>query len=87
MRFIFRNKLSHVSGGAEGKATLPSFAGPWPELWMSWVRKTLHKSKNENCQTPGEVFRLGVDFVLPLSQEEQQQQEEPLTKIYQKGEC
>ena len=39
------------------------------------------------------VFRLGVDFVLPLSQEEEQEQEqeeqeeEPLTKIYQKGEC
>ena len=44
------------------------------------------------CQTPGSVFRLGVDFVLPLSQEEQQEQEEqeeqePLTKIDQKGEC
>ena len=41
------------------------------------------------CQTPGYVFRLGVDFVLPLSQEEEQeeQEEEPLTKIYQKGEC
>ena len=32
------------------------------------------------CQTQGKVFRLGVDFVLPLSQE---QQEEPSTKIYQ----
>ena len=32
------------------------------------------------------VFRLGVDFVLPLSQEEQEEeeQEEPPTKIYQK---
>ena len=33
------------------------------------------------------VFRLGVDFVLPLSQEEQeeeQEEEEPPTKIYQK---
>ena len=40
------------------------------------------------CQTPGKVFRLGVDFVLPLSQEEEEekQEEEPLTKIYQKGE-
>ena len=38
------------------------------------------------CQTPGKVFRLGVDFVLPLSQqEEQEQEEEPLTKIYQKA--
>ena len=39
------------------------------------------------CQTPGLVFRLGVDFVLPLSQEQEQEQEqeEPLTKIYQKG--
>ena len=39
------------------------------------------------------VFRLGVDFVLPLSQEEQEEEEqeeqeqEPPTKIYQKGEC
>ena len=30
------------------------------------------------------VFRLGVDFLLPLSQEQEQEQEEqePLTKIY-----
>ena len=33
------------------------------------------QSKLKYCQTPGYVFRLGVDFVLPLSQEEQQQQE------------
>ena len=32
-------------------------------------------------QTLGKVFRLRVDFVLPLSQKQQ----EPLTKIYQKG--
>ena len=42
------------------------------------------------CQTPDKIFRLGVDFVLPLSQEEDQQeheeeQQEPLTKIYEKG--
>ena len=39
------------------------------------------------CQTPSLVFRLGVDFVLSLSQQQQQQEqeEEPLTKIYQKG--
>ena len=36
------------------------------------------------CQTLGLVLRLRVDFVLPLSQEEQEQ-EQPLTKIYQKG--
>ena len=31
---------------------------------------------------------LGVDFVLPLSQQQEQQEEDdPLTKIYQKGEC
>ena len=44
-------------------------------------------STKRNCQTPGLVFRLGVDFVLPLSQEEEQeeQEQEPLTKIYQKG--
>ena len=44
-----------------------------------------------HCQTPGLVFRLGVDFVLPLSQqqeeEQEEEQEEPLTKINQKGEC
>ena len=38
------------------------------------------------CQTPGYVFRLGVEFVLPLSQQEQEQ-EEPPTKMYQNGEC
>ena len=45
------------------------------------------------CQTLGLVLRLRVDFVLPLSQEqqeeqeqeEQEQEEQPLTKIYQKG--
>ena len=37
------------------------------------------------CQTLGLVLRLRVDFVLPLSQEEQEQQEQPLTKIYQLG--
>ena len=38
------------------------------------------------CQTLSLVLRLRVDFVLPLSQEEQEeQQEQPLTKIYQKG--
>ena len=35
------------------------------------------------CQTSDLGLRLEVDFVFPLSQEEQQQeQEEPLTKIY-----
>ena len=33
------------------------------------------------CQTSDLGLRLEVDFVFPLSQEEQQQ-EEPLTKIY-----
>ena len=47
---------------------------------------------NFYCQTLGLVLRLRVDFVLPLSQEqqkeqqeEQEQEEQPLTKIYQKG--
>ena len=42
------------------------------------------------CRTPGLVFSLGVDFVLPLSQEEEEEEEEeeePLPKIYQKGVC
>ena len=38
--------------------------------------------KSYFCQTLGLVLRLRVDFVLPLSQEEQQEQEQPLTKIY-----
>ena len=41
------------------------------------------------CQTPGQVFRLGVDFVLPLSQEEQEkqeeQEEEPTPKYIRRG--
>ena len=37
--------------------------------------------------------KLGVDFVSPLSQEEEgeeeqeEQEQEPITKLYQKGEC
>ena len=37
------------------------------------------------CQTLGLVLRLRVDFVLPLSQEQQEEQQEPLTKIHQWG--
>ena len=37
------------------------------------------------CQTPGQVFRLGIYLVLPLSQEEEEQEQEPFTKIYQRG--
>ena len=37
------------------------------------------------CQTPGKVFSLGVDFVLPLSQEQQQQEQEPLPKSIRRG--
>ena len=39
------------------------------------------------CQTSDFIFRLGVEFVLALSQEEeeQQQQQQPPTKIYQWG--
>ena len=36
------------------------------------------------CQILGLVLRLRVDFVLPLSKEEQEEQEPP-TKIYQMG--
>ena len=39
----------------------------------------------EFCQTLGLVLRLRVDFVLTLSQEEHEQEEQPITKIYQKG--
>ena len=39
------------------------------------------------CQTPGLVFRLGVDFILPLPQEQQEQQEEkePSPKYIRRG--
>ena len=41
------------------------------------------------CQTPGSVFRLGVDFVLPLSQEQEQEEEqeeqEPTPKFIRRG--
>ena len=33
------------------------------------------------CQTPVQVLGLGVDFILPLSQQEQQQEEEPHQNI------
>ena len=53
----------------------------------------INRDANENflvlhyyfCQTLGLVLRLRVDFVLPLSQEEQEEQEQPPTKIYQMG--
>ena len=35
---------------------------------------------NDYCQTLGLVLRLRVDFVLPLSQQQQEEQEQPLTK-------
>ena len=40
----------------------------------------------EACSMAALVFRLGVDFVLPLSQEAEEE-EQPPTKIYQKVEC
>ena len=46
-------------------------------FWRKW-----------NCRTLGLVLRLRVEFVLPLSKEQQereQKEEQPLTKIYQKG--
>ena len=40
-----------------------------------------HTTFNICCQTSDLGLRLEVDFVFPLSQEEQEEQE-PLTKIY-----
>ena len=52
------------------------------KLWPN----TFWRKLDYYCQTLGLVLRLRVDFVLPLSQQqEQEEQEEPLTKIYQKG--
>ena len=55
----------------------------------STTTQTNNLNVSSYCQTPGYVFRLGVDFVLSLTQEqeEQEQEKEPLTKIYQKGVC
>ena len=39
------------------------------------------KSQLKYCQTPGLVLSLRVDFVLPLSQEEEQQQQHPSPKF------
>ena len=51
-----------------------------------WIIEVRAVSCINNCQTLGLVLRLRVDFVLPLSQEQQEQEEEqPLTKIYRKG--
>ena len=36
---------------------------------------------NYYCQTSDLGLRLEVDFVFPLSQQEQQEEEQPLTKI------
>ena len=54
------------------------------ENWKA-TRKMIGHVKRSCCQTLGLVLRLRVDFVLPLSQ--QQEEEEPLTKIYHQGEC
>ena len=65
------------------------------KIEISKMKMTL---KMKGCIPPGtvklhskvqiSVLGLGVDFVLPLSQQQQEeQQQQPLTKIYQKGEC
>ena len=43
--------------------------------------------KGHFCQTPDYVFSLGVDFVLPLSQQEQEQEQEqePPPKSMKRG--
>ena len=37
------------------------------------------------CQTPGYGFSPGIDFVLPLSQQEEQQEQEPSPKPIRRG--
>ena len=55
-----------------------------PIPWAFEEKKINFVKLQSQVQTS--VMGLGVDFVLPLSQQEQQQQQEaPLTKIYQKG--
>ena len=50
----------------------------------SLIYFTLETQNWDFCQTLGLVLRLRVDFVLPLSKEQEEQQEPP-TKIYQMG--
>ena len=45
------------------------------------VKQTLIDYCQTPVQSPSFSFRLGVDFVFPLSQEQQQQEEEPHQNI------
>ena len=51
------------------------------KLMFSKIYKGKFLFLRKYCQTSDLGLRLEVDFVFPLSQE-QQEQEEPLTKIY-----
>ena len=58
-------------------------------IWISSSSESCLISKIQLDNNLDIVFRLGVDFVLPMSQEKQEEQEEeeeePPTKMYQKG--
>ena len=45
---------------------------------------TIHRYQTRFCQTSDLGLRLEVDFVFPLSQEQEEQEQQPLTKIYRK---
>ena len=51
-------------------------------IWLSNITNGQLNQAEHFCQTPGLDFSLRVDFVLPLSQEEQQQQKEHNTHPY-----
>ena len=51
---------------------------------LQWFQPVGTGNLHCNCQTLGLVLRLRVYFVLPLSQEQKEEQD-PLTKIYQWG--
>ena len=69
MSGIWQVYLRHISGLSQVYLRLI------PNINQTFIRFEIY------CQTLGLVLRLRVDFVLPLSQE-QQEEEEPLTKIY-----
>ena len=71
---------------------LQSFCGAYFFAIGDWVNLDVFEVAGFTfVKLQAKVFRLGVDFVLPLSQEEQQEeqqeeeQQEPPTKIFQKG--
>ena len=71
---LFYNRFAHTEGKKE-------------DFVQKKLLETAQKVKNEIFLSNSrlKVFRLGVDFVLPLSQEEEEQEEEPSPKSIRRG--